>query len=102
MLVQDIGNRVAEGGGFEPPEPGGSTVFKTVAFVRSAIPPGTKLPACGSAPRVEAGTVGDLGWLLLSTKMVGTDPWNFGRTDEPPDPKNLRCSRPASVVSVLT
>ena len=31
---------LAEGGGFEPPEPCGSTVFKTVAIVHSAIPPG--------------------------------------------------------------
>ena len=30
----------AEGGGFEPPEGRPSTVFKTVAIVRSAIPPG--------------------------------------------------------------
>ena len=31
---------VAEGEGFEPPDPqNGSTVFKTVAFVRSATPP---------------------------------------------------------------
>ncbi len=30
---------MAEGGGFEPPEACTSTVFKTVAFVRSAILP---------------------------------------------------------------
>src|SRR5256885_16173589 len=30
----------AEGVGFEPTEPGGSTVFETVRFGRSRIPPG--------------------------------------------------------------
>ncbi len=30
---------MAEGEGFEPPEPFGSTVFKTAAFDRSATPP---------------------------------------------------------------
>ena len=35
----------AEGEGFEPSEPAwDSTVFKTVAFVRSAIPPRRTLP----------------------------------------------------------
>ena len=30
---------MAEGEGFEPPEPCGSVVFKTTAIVHSAIPP---------------------------------------------------------------
>ena len=34
-----VSQDMAEGGGFEPPEACTSTVFKTVAFVRSAIPP---------------------------------------------------------------
>ncbi len=34
---------LAEGEGFEPPEPCGSTVFKTAAIVHSAIPPFTIL-----------------------------------------------------------
>ena len=36
---------LAEGGGFEPPEACASTVFKTVAIVRSATPPSANLPA---------------------------------------------------------
>lgn len=36
-------DNIAEGGGFEPPEARTSTVFKTVAIVRSAIPPPTTL-----------------------------------------------------------
>ena len=35
-----IDNGVAEGVGFEPTETRASTVFKTVPFVRSGIPPG--------------------------------------------------------------
>ncbi len=30
---------MAEGEGFEPPVPGGTTVFKTVTFDRSVTPP---------------------------------------------------------------
>ena len=37
----------AEGGGFEPPESCPSTVFKTVAFVRSATPPGKRKETTG-------------------------------------------------------
>ena len=40
----------AEGGGFEPPEGCPSTVFKTVAIVRSAIPP-AKRRYCRTWPR---------------------------------------------------
>ena len=51
----------AEGLGFEPREPArGSTVFKTVAFVRSAIPP-------RATPRLErhgSPALGGLGLLL--------------------------------------
>ncbi len=39
--------RMAEGEGFEPPEPFGSTVFKTAAFDHSATPPRTP-------PQIEA------------------------------------------------
>ncbi len=39
---------VAEGGGFEPPEACASTVFKTVAIVRSATPPPITLPVGAS------------------------------------------------------
>lgn len=35
---------MAEGGGFEPPEAFTSTVFKTVAIVRSASPPQKTVP----------------------------------------------------------
>ena len=43
---------MAERGGFEPPEAFTSTVFKTVAFVRSAISPSTKLAAAlGATPQ---------------------------------------------------
>lgn len=40
----------AEGGGFEPPEGCPSTVFKTVAFVRSATPPGKRKETSGPDP----------------------------------------------------
>jgi hypothetical protein len=33
----------AEGEGFEPPVPLGTTVFKTAAIDHSAIPPGAKI-----------------------------------------------------------
>ena len=36
---QLAGYGLAEGVGFEPTVPEGTTVFKTVAFVRSATPP---------------------------------------------------------------
>ena len=42
---------MAEGGGFEPPEAFTSTVFKTVAFVRSAtLPPAIVASRSWSAP----------------------------------------------------
>ncbi len=40
----------AEGGGFEPPEAFTSMVFKTIAIVRSAIPPLARLSAFASTP----------------------------------------------------
>ena len=44
--------RLAERGGFEPPEPFGSSAFKAGAFVHSATVPGSRLPALHSgAPR---------------------------------------------------
>ena len=43
---------MAEGGGFEPPEACTSTVFKTVAIVRSAIPPSTNLPGLDRRPQL--------------------------------------------------
>tara|TARA_B100001750_G_scaffold124268_1_gene98664 strand:- start:1810 stop:2025 length:216 start_codon:yes stop_codon:yes gene_type:complete len=47
-----VGDRVAsraEEKGFEPPEPVGSTVFKTAAFDRSATPPRGSLRASSIA-----------------------------------------------------
>src|SRR5436190_6763329 len=48
-----IDNGRAEGVGFEPTETRASTVFKTVPFVRSGIPP--KRPAYGARPTSGAG-----------------------------------------------
>jgi hypothetical protein len=53
---RSVGQPAAERVGFEPTDPCGSTVFKTVAFVRSATAPGARLPGspsagCGSAGR---------------------------------------------------
>ena len=40
-------HRLAEGEGFEPPEPRGSTVFKTAAIDHSATPPQMMFPLSG-------------------------------------------------------
>src|SRR5436853_4968992 len=55
--VADLGLLAAEGVGFEPTEPGGSTVFETVRFGRSRIPPAEKsrTPAPGVARRRSGG-----------------------------------------------
>ena len=42
-LLMNFGLLLAEGEGFEPPDLLQSTVFKTAAIDRSAIPPGAKL-----------------------------------------------------------
>jgi hypothetical protein len=65
----------AEGVGFEPTEPGGSTVFETVRFGRSRIPPPATLtvvtsepPRClasASTPRTAAGRLGHDASVLL-------------------------------------
>ena len=49
MVVFSIINQyhLAEGEGFEPPEPRGSTVFKTAAIDHSATPPQMMLPLSG-------------------------------------------------------
>ncbi len=44
-------SRVAEREGFEPPDPCGSTVFKTAAFDRSATSPASAFSASRTSPR---------------------------------------------------
>ena len=69
----------AEGGGFEPPESCPSTVFKTVAFVRSATPPGKRDETSGEVrgslnPRtqiIEPGVGFTLGIVDLDSNLLG-------------------------------
>ena len=45
----------AEREGFEPPDPCGSTVFKTAAIDHSAISPGAKVQTISDIPNVKFG-----------------------------------------------